>query len=1366
MGRIFLSHSSRNDPVAIALRQWLIEQRPGLEDEIFLDRDSDSGIRSGERWKDALIRAGSRCEVVVCLVSRAWLESRECAVEFRTAENLGKRIMIARLEVVDGDITRDWQRCDLFGDGPTTTVRIGESPEPVTLATVGLRRLLAGLDSAGIAADYFPWPPPEDPERSPYRGWQPFNAIDAAVYFGRDGQILRAMDCLRGMRTSGPQSMFTILGPSGTGKSSFLRAGLLPRLAREDHDFVVLDVVRPERQPLTGPHGFAASLHAARARFGLTTPALGDIKVGITDPDRIRLWLRQLQESALSRTLRPSGAQLPTVVLPLDQAEEMFAVDAGAQGRRLLELLGGLLIRTTDRAELLVATTIRTDRYQLLQTAPELAETSSIVFDDLKPLPRTRFEDIITGPAARSSAAGHRLGIHPDLLDRLLSDCIDGADTLPLLALTLARLHQNYGDTGVLSLAHYETVGGLAGVVASEIDTLLSADPDQRRDELATLRPAFVPWLATLDPNDDQPLRRIARWDDLPAESHVLLDRFVDRRLLVKDHRNGETTVEVALESLLRQWDDLAGWLGEEGDDLRDAVRLEQAAVDWDRNNRDGDWLLTGSRLTELEALASRGGYRDRLASCWEFLAASRQRADEIAETAEQRHADELAAVAAHAAALRTRSRILALLVVVALVIASTAAVFYRNAQSEQRRAAEQARQALGLHLTSEGEAILSGRQAGGDIRAFQEILSGRALAPGPKTDGAIINALNARPALVSERTIALPSQSMPLAFSPDGRRAVVDDIADGVTGAAVWDSADGSKGTVFQYSGALVALSWDGTRAVVDGQDLGWQLWDTRAGWIAAPLPTNPGETFDAAAFSPDRKWIAVHAKNCPNGSAQCQGNIHLFNATTGRADRVLPGVDCAREFTEVEVAFTPDSQHLLLHGCVAGLDSAIAGVEQFQLFDVTTGEALAIRMDLPESTGFFAPHYRGLGASADGKYVALGRDDGTILLAPTCPSCGTTKLLHGLQEGAATVVFNSDGSQLTAVDGAGHEVVWQVSAALSTEEVAGFDHRHDWTVQIGRPVGLALAGTAQATNYSLSCGGEQLIGALNHIDPDGSSSRSAIDGVRVWQLATGTAKDLPVGPTDSVVGTALSCDGSAAAVERRDGSVTVWKGESAVTIQTPKTTLTQSCCDWALALDAHGEIVATSNTDGVHVWDLKTRKTVGQRIGTSDVTALAISIDGSSVATGSWDGTVQIWDTASGRPRGKSLLAGQHGTSNRVLGLAFSPDGQRIVTSVQGGYLQLWDIAIGQTIGDPAIARTVSGSVVFDSTGRQVFVASDDMMTPEHPVHSWPIYTAADLCSNLTANMSRAEWRDLVAPSDVGYVRPCPTLAIAPDR
>src|SRR6478672_5210817 len=608
MPRVFLSHSRWESREAVAVKAWLVEQEPGLAEDIYLDLDPHTGIRPGTRWKQALQQA----------------------------------ILVARLEPLpDANITSEWQRCDLFaGDAPVTKIPI-DGGEPVMLATEGLARLLNGLRALGIGADYFPWPPPGDPDRAPYRGWAPLEEADAAVFFGRDAQILRGLDALHGMRSAGVESLFVILGPSGAGKSSFLRAGLLPRLRQDDRQFLPLPIVRPETAVLTGELGFSHSIHQLRRDLGFAQPMLGEIKTACRDEqvECLRDLLEEARQAARDRLLDvPAEQPAPTLVLPVDQAEELFTADAGPEAPRFLKLLTSLVEHEAGvTPPMIVAVTIRADRYEPLQSAPELDPVHLLVFPNLKPLPPAGYMEVITGPARRATAAGSRLSIEPALVDRLLSETAAGADALPLLALTLERLYCDFGDDGDLTVAEYESMGGMAQMVQNEVDYLLAADPEQRRAQLDTLHDAFIPWLATINPDNDEPMRRLARWDKLPAASHPLIQAMVEKRLLVKGNRDGEVVVEVALESLLRQWRELAAWLREEAQDLKDADSLERAAADWGASGRNDSWLLEGTRLQEADALAAKPGFRDRLNPARDYLQASRRREDDRIETEHRR---------------------------------------------------------------------------------------------------------------------------------------------------------------------------------------------------------------------------------------------------------------------------------------------------------------------------------------------------------------------------------------------------------------------------------------------------------------------------------------------------------------------------------------------------------------------------------------------------------------------------------------------------------------------------------------------------------------------------------------------------------
>ena len=205
---MFLSHSGRDRVAALALQTWLERAEPGLVDEIFLDLDPDTGIPAGVRWKEALRRANERCEAVICLLSQHWDDSHECKVEYRAAEDRGKPIFPGPIGAVDRSrhhrrmaaLRRVRRRTeDRDRGGRPRASRWNSSPS-------ALVRLQKGLRVAGIAPDSFAWPPDGDPGRAPYRGWQPLEAVDAAIYFGRDAQINRALSAIRELRGSRGES--------------------------------------------------------------------------------------------------------------------------------------------------------------------------------------------------------------------------------------------------------------------------------------------------------------------------------------------------------------------------------------------------------------------------------------------------------------------------------------------------------------------------------------------------------------------------------------------------------------------------------------------------------------------------------------------------------------------------------------------------------------------------------------------------------------------------------------------------------------------------------------------------------------------------------------------------------------------------------------------------------------------------------------------------------------------------------------------------------------------------------------------------------------------------------------------------------
>ncbi len=656
MSKIFLSHSSANNAHALALARWL---RDNGWDEYFLDVEPNRGLAPGERWQAALKQAAHRCEAVVFLISPAWRDSRWCLAEFLLAKQLGKTIFGVLVEAIPLDslpaeMTSEWQLCDLVTGTERCTFRVAYDPivreTEVSLAESGLARLRIGLQRAGLDPSSFPWPPPDDPKRAPYRGLNPLEAADAAVFFGRDAAIVRGLDTLRTMHEQGIEHMLVILGASGSGKSSFLRAGLWPRLARDDLHFLPLPVIRPERAVLSGASGLVASLETAFGDQG-TPKTRASIRSELQAPNGLIHLLSELQNLARSRL--GGAASTPTIVLAIDQGEELAGVEGREEAETFLAMLAQTLQASGAAHEAperewklpLVVVTIRSDAYERLQTEPSLEGNTPRLFD-LPPVSPKQFKAVIEGPAARATAAGHKLVVDPALTEQLLRDA-EGADALPLLAFTLERLYFEHGADGDLRLDEYEALGGVRGSIEAAVEVAFAEPgrqpvvPANKAERTALLHKAFVPWLAIVDPQTNERRRRVARWDELPADTHPLLERLIEARLLLRDRRKLENeaqqieevvAVEVTHEALLRQWNTLTEWLDADASKLKTLDGVQRAASEWIKNSRIEAWLVhAGERLTAAEQLRTRTDF-DRLLGSHgaAYLEACRKRESQV----------------------------------------------------------------------------------------------------------------------------------------------------------------------------------------------------------------------------------------------------------------------------------------------------------------------------------------------------------------------------------------------------------------------------------------------------------------------------------------------------------------------------------------------------------------------------------------------------------------------------------------------------------------------------------------------------------------------------------------------------------------
>jgi TIR domain len=624
MPALFVSHASGDDALVGGLERWL---RGGGFDDLFVDHSSIGG---GEKWREVLRASAGACRVVLCLVSRNWLASEECFSEFRAAWYMGKRI-IPLLLVGDADgkagerlseIKAEDQGLDLSGcvsaDGRLV---LDDHPEVAERLRRGLRAAGAlariGLDPEAFAIDQALRP-------DPFPGLASFGDedADAALFYGRSREIAETLEELRKMRAEPDRRPLVILGASGAGKSSLLRAGIIPRLRREAPAWLPLRAFRPGADPLLN---FAQALARTLRDYGINA-APGAVR------DRLRAaWtaaerdgagkLTAAGQEALIAALEVEGGALrkaagrlgASLLIGVDQAEEIARSDSDS-GEALIDYLRAAL---SARSSWPLVFTIRTDSFPELQSHRRFQDLTVRGYD-LRALPVFRFDTVVEQPAQR-----YGVEVETALVDELMEDA-PKEDALPLLAFALQRLWRQYAASGRLARDNYVNVGRLTGLIEDAAERALRGiEPEQdvalpagepTRHVVQLGAATFVPALAQIN-DRGATIRRVAQWASLGEESRELLERFDRWRLVVRRGREeGGGTVEVAHEALFREWGRLGSWLEPEKESLETLRSIENAAVVWDRHARKRAWLdHKGSRLAQARRMLEKPSYRSRL---------------------------------------------------------------------------------------------------------------------------------------------------------------------------------------------------------------------------------------------------------------------------------------------------------------------------------------------------------------------------------------------------------------------------------------------------------------------------------------------------------------------------------------------------------------------------------------------------------------------------------------------------------------------------------------------------------------------------------------------------------------------------------
>ncbi|UGQ09077.1 PQQ-binding-like beta-propeller repeat protein [Yinghuangia sp. ASG 101] len=1051
-----------------------------------------------------------------------------------------------------------------FAENPLVQPTRGNEGTLDSLLLARNRAYPVGADEAWGAE-----PPADVP--CPYPGLEPFRAEDSAHFFGRDDLAARLTNAVADETEDGP---VLLIGASGAGKSSLLRAGLLPRLedpAGPGHGPALL-IPAPGENPMRTLAGPWAAAH------GL-------------DED-------ETHDALQHGRFPPPRPGRPTCrVLVIDQFEEVFTRCRDPHRRTaFLDLLTGNSDRPGPRPKIVLG--VRADHYGNCLAHPGLEHALAHAVT-VPPMSEPHLRAAVEEPAA---AAG--LTLEPGLTDRLLRDLHtghhenDAAAALPFLAHALRETWRRRSGTR-LTLAGYQATGGIWESVATTGENLHhSLDEDGQR----TLRELLLLLVHVPTDSETAVVRHRVPLTDLPDTTTEIRERLARDRLLTVNR----TTAHIAHESLLRAWPRLRDWIHEDTATLLARQQLRAAAKEWDTNARKPEYLYRGSRLHAAEQL-------DNLPTReHEFLQASRRRARRSTQ----------------------RRIFIPLLAILTAITTTLAFVAYQQAAEASRNGAEALRQA---GEAARQHTLAFSRQLAAEslvIKATQPVTA-RRLAAAAWFTAHTDQARDVMTQLLDEQQRngilpVSPGGVKGVAFSPDGNllatagedgtlrlwnpntRQPASAPLTAATGGSVNGVAFSPNGSLLATAGEDgtlrlwnpntrqptshqilaapvgsvegVAFSPDGNLLATTNNDGTVKLWNPHTGQPAtAPLPATPGSSVNAIAFSPDGNLLAT---------AGGDGTVKLWNPHTGQpaSHQILatPGSSVNA------MAFSPNGNLL----ATTGEDGTV------KLWNPHTGQPVGT--PLPAAPG---GSVKAMAFSPNGNLLAT--TNGIVRLwNPNTGQPASHQIPHDWNAGGVDgVAFSPDGNLLATANYDGTVRLWDPHT--------------------GRPVAIAP--------FPLNPSGEVYAGVDEvAFSPDGNLLAAAnYDGtVRLWDPHTGqpASHQIPAIQGASVDGVAFSPDGNLLATTDDDGTVRLWNPHTGQLTGAPLATTPGGSVN-AMAFSPDGNLLATTDDDGtLQMWNPKTRQPASAPLPATQggsVDGVAFSPDGNLLATAGEDGTIYLAET-----------------------------------------------------------------------------------------------------------------------------------------
>ncbi|WP_194926323.1 nSTAND1 domain-containing NTPase [Catenulispora pinisilvae] len=1203
-----------------------------------------------------------------------------------------------------------------------------------------------------------PEPGSQEDDQCPYAGLSVFEARDARWFFGRERLTEELVARVRSRR-------FTALfGASGSGKSSLLRAGLLPGV-NADADGGT-DSAGGQGWPVLlftpGPH----PLDECAARLAVLA---GSLASGLHR--QLREDSRALHLAALQALLdAPADVDLLVVV---DQFEEVFTLCAEDEREQFLRLLLTAAVEPNSRTRVVVG--VRADFYQRCVQYPDLVEALRDAQVLVGPMSTEELRRAISGPAAAVDCV-----VEGALLARIVADAAGQPSALPLISHALRETwRRRRGNT--LTVAGYEAAGAIHYALSRTAEATYQAlaEDQQRVARGILLR------LVALGEGTEDTKRPAMRGEFDAGETGGVLDALARARLIALD----ADTVELTHEALLSAWPRLRRWIDEDRAGLLIHQQLTDAAIAWEREAQDAAHLYRGSRLATATEWAARHHAVPPSERVRQFLAAS------------LRHARRGARVR------RTALAALGALALAASLLAVAAFQQRATAQRERDQAIasqllNEAEQLRGTDPSLAAQMMLASYRVKPTSNAYTDLLGteniplSRTLTDhtGPVYGAAFASDGRTLATCGEDGTVRLwnvtdsahPRPWGPpvdirdggvhaVAFSPGGRTLAT---ADGDGAMQLWNVTDPATprpwgaalhGLSSHATSVSVAFSTDGGTLAGASQDGTLQLWNVTDPARPTPLgqPFVNGAAVSSATLSPDGRTLAV---------ADADSTVRLWNITDparpvlwaapipGPATHSIAG----QVNTAYAVAFSPDGGTL----ATGYYDSTV------RLWDVTDparpaprGPPLVGQTNIVQSVAF----------SPDGRVLASGGYDHTVLL------WNVTDLAHPVALGQPLlghssivnqVAFSPDGHLLATAADDGTTRLWSLP---KTRLVA---HSSDVNGVAFSPDGRTLAsvssdGTVRLWNLADPARpvpwGPPLTGHTSSIvrvafSPDGRTLATAArdDTVRLWNVtdpARATALNPPLtGPTGYMLTVAFSPDGRTLAGSGADYSIRLWDATDPAHPRAlaPPLTGHHNYVFW-LTFNPRGTVLASGGADDtLRLWNLAAPAHPaawgnGAVAGTDGILAGVFTHDGSVLITGEVDHSIRFWHVAD--PQHPTMF-GQvlTGHTSYVYWVGLRPDGRTLISTSGDGTIRLWnvtDLAHPTAIGGAVTDHTGPiDNAALSPDGRTLATASDDRTVNLTDLDV--TYAIDRVCATTGDALTPAAWARYLPT--VAYARPCP--------